>query len=1086
MTVLTDHQQRIFADRYALKGQDGTLVEHTIEELWDRVARGIADAEYDAEQATYWAGEFRAILEGFRFLPAGRILSGAGSPHAVTFYNCFSGDTPVHVRQGMVPIGTLRGTHEVLGIDGVYRRAEFASYGEQELWEVTLSNGDVLRATADHRWFVTNTRGGNDVAVTRDLRGRHIPINPGPRPARDEDFAEGVRHGIVFGDGSVQGSSSHVCLFGEKEALARWFEGTSSYRAGGTASTREHLRIGKLPATWKSLPDKDASASYWHGFVSGLLATDGHVDSRGTIMIHNADPAILATIAAGMAKAGFVASSVKMTREFSPYDGSRKPVYRLGIFKASVVADDILREDHRANFLASPAPGKRRATVRVLDARPTGTREEVFCCVEPETHSITVGLGYLTSQCYVIPQPEDSRDGIIRSLGTMTEIMARGGGVGINFSSLRPRGSYIASVNGTASGPVSWMELFSTATGRVIQQGGTRRGALMAMLDDDHPDILEFIRAKEIDPLTGRPKAIEHANVSVCVSDAFMEAVKADGEWRTQFPTKADAQPGDKVIEGQTYRAREIWDAICERAWATAEPGVVFIDRGRARSNTWYYEDIRCVNPCGEQLLPEWGVCNLGHMNLSAYCAPGPDGTYRFDLPALERDVKVAMRFLDNVIDATGYFIEENRIQQMGTRRTGLGTTGLADALIKLGLRYGSPEATLFIEKVYRAIRNSAYEASTGLARERGPFPMFDAEKYLQGEFIRTLPGWLRDRIAAGGIRNAVLLSQAPTGTVSLLANVSSGIEPVFSFVTQRTDRTGTHVLRHPLVQEYLDQRPGEDLPPHFVVSRELTVEDHLQVQSTIQRYTDASISKTVVAPFESTVADVQALYRRAYDLGCKGVTFYRQGSRDAVLVDLEAEGRVTPSSGDVFADLGIPDPTVMRTRGKTLLGYTTSVQAPEGTTYVVVNSDQDGPLEVFIEVGRSGSDISALSEALGRLCSLVLRVPSPISPADRLGLMADQLLGLGGSTSVGFGPERVRSLPDAVGQVLANHDWAEYDTKEVRADYERLAGGMDLDEVAPPARAYKASGDLCPECGSLLLRAEGCSTCANCGYSKC
>ncbi len=394
----------------------------------------------------------------------------------------------------------------------------------------------------------------------------------------------------------------------------------------------------------------------------------------------------------------------------------------------------------------------------------------------------------------------------------MTEVMARGGGVGVNLSTLRPRGSYIKSVNGTASGPCSWAELYSVATGDVIQQGGSRRGALMIMLDDDHPDIEEFITAKRIDPLTNRPVAIEHANVSVAVSNAFMEAVKADADWQLQFPTRANvaADPAlaERVVPGRVVKARAIWELICESAWRTAEPGLVFIDRYNERSNTWYYENIRCVNPCGEQGLPEWGVCNLGALNLAAFVTDG-----EIDWADLAEQSRVAMRFLDNVVDANLYFIEENRQAQLGTRRTGLGTMGLADALIQLGIAYGSPASVAVIERIYGTIRDAAYDSSADIAAEKGAFGHFDREKYLQGQFIQELPEPIRQKIARHGIRNAVLLTQAPTGTTSLLAGVSSGIEPVFDFAMVRRDRTGEHIMYHPLLQAWKDAHPGEPTP---------------------------------------------------------------------------------------------------------------------------------------------------------------------------------------------------------------------------------------------------------------------------------
>ena len=494
--------------------------------------------------------------------------------------------------------------------------------------------------------------------------------------------------------------------------------------------------------------------------------------------------------------------------------------------------------------------------------------------------------------CYVIPSPQDSRGGILENLSVMTEIMARGGGVGINLSSLRPRGSYIRSVNGTASGPCSWGELYSVATGDVIQQGGSRRGALMLMLDDWHPDIEEFITVKT------DLSRINHANLSICASDSFMEAVKADADWELVFPDTTDPEYdetwngdlaawralGKGVTVHRTVKAREVWQKICEAAWRSAEPGLVFMERYQKRSNTWYFERIRCVNPCGEQGLPEWGVCNLGAINLSAFVIDG-----EMDYALLAETSKVAIRFLDNVIDATPYFIADNEEQQReGTRRTGLGTMGLADALIKMKVRYGSKESMPVVERIYRTIRDASYSASVDIAKEKGAFPQFDAERYLQGDFIRQLPAALQEQIATHGIRNGVLLTQAPTGTTSLLSGVSSGIEPVFDFAMKRVDRTGEHVLYHPLFKEWKDEHDGEPVPDYFASSNDLRPEDHVRVQAVVQEFTDSSISKTVNAPNSYEVADVEELYTLAYDLGCKGITFFRDGSRTPVLSRVE------------------------------------------------------------------------------------------------------------------------------------------------------------------------------------------------------
>lgn len=328
--------------------------------------------------------------------------------------------------------------------------------------------------------------------------------------------------------------------------------------------------------------------------------------------------------------------------------------------------------------------------------------------------------------CFVIPSPEDSRAGILENLRLAVEIMARGGGFGVNLSSLRPRGSHIASVNGTSSGPCAWAELYSVATGEVIQQGGSRRGAAMLVLDDDHPDVLEFITVKT------DPRRLTHANLSVAVSDRLIAAVRADADWPLVW----------KGAVTRVIKARELWEQIARAAWRSAEPGVVFVDRVNRENNLWDVETLRCVNPCGEEPLAPWHICNLGALNLVAFVREGA-----IDDGALAQVTRVAVRFLDDVIDATPYFFPENEAAQKGVRRIGLGTMGLADALIALGVRYGSEESLQLIERIYQTIRDAAYAASADLAREKGAFPRFDGERFLERPFVQRLrPGAGQDR----------------------------------------------------------------------------------------------------------------------------------------------------------------------------------------------------------------------------------------------------------------------------------------------------------------------------------------------------
>jgi len=498
------------------------------------------------------------------------------------------------------------------------------------------------------------------------------------------------------------------------------------------------------------------------------------------------------------------------------------------------------------------------------------------------------GTGYKVTfyNCFVIPSPKDSREGILETLKQMVEIMARGGGVGINLSSLRPKGSRVKKVNGFSSGPCNWAELFSVATKDIIQQGGTRRGALMLMLWDWHPDLEDFITVKQ--DLT----RINGANLSVCISDRFMDAVEKDADWPLLFPDPSDPEYdekwdgdlevwkslGKKVVVRKVVKARKIWDMIAEASWRSAEPGTVFMERYNKWHNNYYWNRINCVNPCGEEGLPPWGVCNLGSINLSALVkSKNIDKKGKFDFKTLRRLVRTAVRFQDNIVDMDPYIFEGIRQTQLnGERRIGLGTMGLGDTLIKLHLRYGSEDALKFIDQVYKIIRDEAYRASVENAKEKGFFPKFDKAKYPRGKFIRELAKDLQKDIKKYGIRNSILLMQAPTGSTSLMANATSGIEPVYEFEFVRRDRLGTHIIRHHLFDEWYAKHEKEikegvvKKPEWFVSANELSPQDHVKVQAVIQKYVDASISKTVNAPKTHTVEDVKKLYTLAYKLGLK------------------------------------------------------------------------------------------------------------------------------------------------------------------------------------------------------------------------
>lgn len=736
--------------------------------------------------------------------------------------------------------------------------------------------------------------------------------------------------------------------------------------------------------------------------------------------------------------------------------------------------------------------------------------------------------------CYVIPSPHDSRGGIMETLTEMTEIMSRGGGVGINLSSLRPRRAYVKGVNGSSSGAVSWGGLFSYTTG-LIEQGGSRRGALMLMINDWHPDLMDFITVKQT---MGQ---VTNANLSVCVSNGFMEAVKKDLDWDLVFPDTSDPEYdelwdgdlnawkklGKKVNHVKTVRARDVWHTIIESAWKSAEPGVVFMERYNDMSNSWYFNPIICTNPCGEQGLPAWGVCNLGAINLSKFYDEENDDVAWDELGTV---VRYATRFLDNVIDKTPYHFEENRVNQKGERRVGLGSMGLAELMIKLKIRYGSPESLVFLDKLYGFMAKEAYLTSAEIAGEKGSFEYFEADKFLQSGFMKDMLSEYPEVGAAikkHGMRNVTVITQAPTGSTGTMVGTSTGIEPYFAFEYYRQSRLGYDKQLVPIAQEWLDEHPGEELPDYFVTAMEMTADDHIRVQATIQKWVDSSISKTANCPADFTVEETKKLYEYAFDLGCKGVTIYRDGSRDVQVLSTKDEkgsedgaaevAEETLSAGeatsagesaelfDTLLEENMKKEQVFdkkyKQRPQVLRGSTYKINTPFGMAYITINDLNGVPGEIFLNVGKAGSDVFAMSEALGRVCSLFLRYGEH---GQKEHLLIKHLKGIGGSGAIGFGENRVESIADAVAKALEIHIEGLYDesgevqsgsangadasagvaTAGSAANVDALAGGSRPNEPAP---GIAGSKDLCPTCGSAtLLYAEGCKTCTSCGYSKC
>lgn len=699
--------------------------------------------------------------------------------------------------------------------------------------------------------------------------------------------------------------------------------------------------------------------------------------------------------------------------------------------------------------------------------------------------------------CFVMGTIGDDLGAIFAALREAALTMQQGGGIGYDFSTIRPKGAPVKGVGADASGPLSFMDVWDSMC-RTIMSAGARRGAMMATLRCDHPDIEDFIDAKRE---SGR---LRNFNLSVLVTDAFMDAVKADKPWPLVF--------GDRVY--RVLRARDLWDRIMQATYAYAEPGVIFIDRINERNNLRYAESISATNPCGEQPLPPYGACLLGSINLAALVRDAFEETARLDTDRLRELVALAVRMMDNVVDASRFPLAEQAHEARTKRRIGLGVTGLADALILCRVRYGTDTAVALTESWLNIVQNEAYRASALLAAEKGAFPLFDRDAYLAAPMVQALDADVRALIERHGIRNALLTSIAPTGTISLFAdNVSSGIEPVFSYAyqrtvlmpdgTRRTEEVSDHAYRL-FRAKFGADRP---LPDYFVDAQTLSPAEHVVMQAAAQRHVDSSISKTINCPEDLPFDAFKDVYRQAYELGCKGCTTYRPNAVTGSVLTVKKEeakpSAVAEAHPETAALRGEPGAVVYMTkpldRPESLPGETYKVRWPDSdhAMYITINDIVEAgrrrPFEVFIN--SKNMEHYAWTVALTRMISAVFRRGGDVSfVVEELKAVFDPR---GGAW---IGGRYVPSLLAAIGDVIERHMKAigmlpEPDTLVAEAARKAMGDVETAQPEAPqgttqgaPQGAPQGSRGLqCPKCGQPgLIRQEGCDSCLNCGYSKC
>ena len=713
-----------------------------------------------------------------------------------------------------------------------------------------------------------------------------------------------------------------------------------------------------------------------------------------------------------------------------------------------------------------------------VEAEPAKWEAEFYAALEDfkflPAGRITAGAGTERSvtlfNCFVMGTIPDTMGGIFDALKEAALTMQQGGGIGYDFSTIRPRGAEVKGVAADASGPLSFMDVWD-AMCRTIMSAGSRRGAMMATMRCDHPDIEAFIEAKK------DPARLRMFNLSVLVTDAFMAAVKADGSWELQF--------GGRVYH--TVRARDLWNRIMRNTFDFAEPGVIFIDRINAMNNLGYCETIAATNPCGEQPLPPYGACLLGSINLATLVRDAFDDHSSMDMEVLDRLVRVAVRAMDNVVDSSRFPLPQQAQEAQAKRRIGLGVTGLADALLMLGLRYGSDEAARITEIWMHAIARSAYLASVDLAREKGAFPLFDAAGFLASGSMAHMDEDVREAIRTHGIRNALLTSVAPTGTISLYAgNVSSGIEPVFAYAYTRKvlqkdgSRTEEEVVDF-AVRLWREKFGDAPLPGYFVNAQTLPPLDHVRMQAAAQKWVDSSISKTINCPVDISFDDFQQVYMAAWDQGCKGCTTYRPNDVTGSVLTVSEASDKTPAEAPQVAQGGevvyLSEPL---DRPAALEGQTYKVKWPgsEHALYITINdiviAGHRRPFEGFIN--SKNMEHFAWTVALTRMISAVFRRGGDISfVVEELKAVFDPR---GGAWMEG---KYIPSILAAIGGVIERH----------LIDIGFIEGeglGLKSDpKAALMVVGGSPKGASCPSCGAYEMRMiEGCMTCGSCGHSKC
>jgi ribonucleoside-diphosphate reductase alpha chain len=1054
--------QEVWAEKYRYKEEANIFA--SMERVADAIMKGNEGIHRDVA--------LEAMHKGL-WMPAGRIMTGAGTDNIVTLMNCFHGkERFLTAEYGAITFErayNLVGELRTLGKHG-WSQATIRKFGVQDLNEVTFAPRSwrggksklrhTIRVTPNHRWILSNGLQTTNLAVGQRVLGIT------DKNLRSEGFAAGWVHGFVYGDGHLSRTTSDhhntqypagtrhydIRLCGNKVQFLQALREDPRFKSVTTPQVAGGDPIVNLSCMedLKDVPQAPYEPDYIQGFIEGYDAADGDTSCRTPerCQIFSKDYDGLGWLAENAPLGGYICTGLKEYSSGRTNYGGRTPLYVIRLTRTEVEWE-------------------------VVSIKPSEL-DSVYCAIVPGEAAFTLANGIYTGNCYVNETVEDSMVGITRAFNNTLFTLQQGGGMGTDFSPLRPKRAVLGRYgNGAAaSGPIPFMKMWSAGSDTIRSVGG-RNGAMMGTLCDTHPDLLDFVRAKQTKGV------MEAFNVSILVSDAFIHAIEDDEEWTLYFHIPPMDDPSAETFQDDAgvtqyiytkHSARALWEEITRSTYEYSEPGVIFIDRINDLNNLQYCEEIRTTNPCGEQPLGPDDACDLGHYNLARMVKNPFSPRARFDFDLLARAVEIGQRFLDNVIDNTRYPLPQQKEKHHQTRRTGGGFTGLATVFVQLGMRYGSIESVRLTERIMQTIALESYRTSVELAKEKGSFPLFDKEQYFQGFAGRTLPKDLQDDIREHGIRNGVLNTVAPTGTMSVAyGDVESGCEPIFAYEYDRRRRNKNNewetYTREAYALRFYRHVKGDpsitkdDLPDHFVTAQELTVADHIAIQAAAQKWVDASISKTINLPKETTYEDFVQVYTLAYHAGCKGCTTYRPS---------DIRGSILSTKQEEIGNTSISP--VPQGRPPVLAGTTYKIKWPSMSSamYITING------EIFF--ASKDARYAEWMTALTLMISAIFR-----SHEDPAFVPRELKQVVSANDQAWINGTHYNSLVAYIGSVIEGH------ITGLRVPDVPIAP-LPVDAPAPtPAPSEPLRGDICPSCGHpTLFMMEGCAKCAHCTYSKC